>query len=201
MTSQQIRVNIKFINAECNDFGFDFDNYDNEFRNANVIDVVYKLIETFCTKNIHYSSIKKSKEADELIFLDANRKEEDDKINKENTFNDLSPVSREYTIYVVFRLLDKPLHESTTQFSNDPPSDDQLDDGPMTLSELAGPEIIQHNSRRRFDSRRRNDLRIRPVRRTHIRGRGKKQSINKNKKRVTKNKRTKNKRTTKNRSK
>lgn len=153
MSPEQIRVNIKFINAECNNFGFDFDNYENEFRNANVIDVVYKLIEIFCTKNIHYSSIKKSKEADELIFLDANRKEEDDKINKEDIFNDLSPISTNYTIYVVFRLLDKPLHQPKYLFSTYQPNT-----GEMTLSELAG-------------------------------GRGKKQTRNKNKKRVA-NKRT-----------
>lgn len=151
MTTEQIRVNIKFINANCNDFGFDFDNYENEFRNANVIDVVYKLIEKFCTKNIHYSSsIKKSKEADELIFLDANRKEEDDKINKKDTFNGLSPISTNYTIYVVFRLLDKPLHQPSKS-SNYLPNTEK-----MTMAEFGGGKKQTRNKNKKRGTKRTN---------------------------------------------
>jgi hypothetical protein len=156
MTTEQIQVNVEFINAKCNDVGFVFDNYENQFRNANVIDVVYNLTLNYCEQNIH-NNINQPRSVDDLIFLDKNRKEEDRTIDKEDTFNDLSPNRKNYTIYVVFRLLDKQsTYEQPTTY--DQPTNDQ----PMTLSELAGPEIT---------------------------GRGKKQSINKNKKRGT-NKRT-----------
>jgi hypothetical protein len=99
MTSEQIHVNIEFINAKCNDVGFVFDNYENEFRNANVIDVVYKLINKFCTKNIH-NNINQLRSVDDLILLYIGKE-----IDKKDTFNDLSPNKKNYTIHVVFRLL------------------------------------------------------------------------------------------------
>jgi len=96
---QQIRVNIEFINAKCNNVGFVFDNDDNELRNANVINVVYNLIRNYCETNI-YNNVKQQRSVDDLIFL-CNGKE----ILTENTFNDLSPTSKNYNIHVVFRLL------------------------------------------------------------------------------------------------
>jgi hypothetical protein len=171
MTTEKIQVNVEFINAKCNDVGFVFDNYENQFRNANVIDVVYNLTLNYCEQNIH-NNINQPRSVDDLIFLDKNRKEEDRTIDKEDTFNDLSPNRKNYTIYVVFRLLDKqPTYDQPTY---DQPTNDQ----PMTLSELAGPEITS----RRYDSRRRHHLRIRPTRITHVRRRVGRGTINKNKK-------------------
>ena len=95
---QQIRVNIEFINAKCNDVGFVFYNYKNEFRTANVIDVVYNLILNYCEKNIH-NPVKEPRSADDLIFLYNGTK-----INEENIFRDLSPTTKNYTIHVVYLL-------------------------------------------------------------------------------------------------
>ncbi len=91
-------LNIVFINnVNCNDVGFVFD-YDNEFRTANVIDVVYNLILNYCEKNIH-NPVKEPRSADDLIFLYKGTK-----INKENTFDELSPNTKNYTIHVVYLL-------------------------------------------------------------------------------------------------
>lgn len=115
LQNDQIYIKLSFLqdypiedgsHLKCNDLFFDFDNND-EFRNANVITVVYNLILDNCKKNIYYFSTTSPRPVDDLIFLYYGKE-----IGTENTFNDLSPTSKYYTIYVAFKLSgDKKLME------------------------------------------------------------------------------------------
>ncbi len=97
------RVNIAFINtnAKCNNFGFEYN------RNTKVIDVVYDLILNNCKLHI-YNNVKQPLSIHNLLYVYHGGKI----INEEDTFYDLSPTSKEYTIYVGFKLLgDRKLME------------------------------------------------------------------------------------------
>jgi hypothetical protein len=145
----QVKLIFLKDDIKCNNLSFYF--YD-ERRNENVIRAVYDLIRNFCIQNIYYPSSTTPREADELIFF-YNGKEID---NIDTTFNDLSDTSKNYTIYVVFRLLDKPLHQPSNS-SNYLPNTKE-----MTMAEFGPENVVVYT------------------------GRGKKQTRNKNKKRGTK---------------